>query len=63
MYRRKTSLIAQCKARQPFSTYDQDNDNDAIRNCAAEHGGGYWYNACGRCNPTGPLTQPLSVVL
>ncbi|KAK6165553.1 hypothetical protein SNE40_022461 [Patella caerulea] len=43
---------------QPFSTYDRDNDNATDRNCAAEYGGGYWFNACGQCNPTGPIIRP-----
>ncbi|ESP00849.1 hypothetical protein LOTGIDRAFT_97479, partial [Lottia gigantea] len=38
---------------QPFSTYDKDNDNATGRNCAAEYHGGYWFNACSSCNPTG----------
>ena len=29
-----------------FSTYDQDNDNNANMNCAQMYGGGWWYNDC-----------------
>ena len=29
----------------PFSTYDRDNDNHHS-NCAANMGGGWWFNAC-----------------
>ncbi|KAH8260262.1 hypothetical protein KR026_008543, partial [Drosophila bipectinata] len=29
-----------------FSTYDRDNDF-AIGSCATEHGGGWWFGACG----------------
>ncbi|XP_016981691.1 microfibril-associated glycoprotein 4 [Drosophila rhopaloa] len=28
-----------------FSTFDNDND-DSRKNCAAEHGGGWWYHNC-----------------
>lgn len=28
---------------QPFSTYDQDNDDTSEYNCAEEHGGAWWY--------------------
>lgn len=33
-------------AKEPFSTYDKDND-DVNRNCAAEFGGGFWFTGCG----------------
>jgi len=29
-----------------FTTDDVDNDLDADNNCAATHGGGWWYNRC-----------------
>jgi len=29
-----------------FSTYDRDNDRYLYRNCAAFHGGGFWYHSC-----------------
>ncbi|MFT4975201.1 MAG: hypothetical protein ACI8S6_001088, partial [Myxococcota bacterium] len=34
---------------QRFTTYDEDNDNDSVDNCARDNGGyngGFWYNAC-----------------
>ncbi|XP_050419416.1 ficolin-1-like, partial [Patella vulgata] len=45
---------------QPFSTYDNDNDNDANVNCAQEYHGGYWFDACSSCNPTGEMIRPAS---
>jgi len=33
---------------QMFSTYDRDNDLYS-GNCAAIHGGGFWYNNCAYC--------------
>ena len=33
-----------------FSTYDRDNDRWSSTHCAAEYGGGFWYNACYWCN-------------
>ncbi|CAL4066092.1 unnamed protein product [Meganyctiphanes norvegica] len=40
---------------QKFSTYDQDNDEWRIGNCATRyHGkGGFWYQRCGYTTPTG----------
>lgn len=43
---------------QPFSTYDWDNDS-ITGNCAANNGGGWWYNRCHRATltatfPSGP---------
>ncbi|CAH1777903.1 unnamed protein product [Owenia fusiformis] len=32
-----------------FSTYDNDNDNDA-GNCAEDFKSGWWFNACAACN-------------
>jgi len=32
-----------------FSTYDRDNDLWSSGNCAADNGGGFWYNACFHC--------------
>ena len=29
-----------------FSTFDRDNDESHFRNCAGDHGGGWWYNHC-----------------
>ncbi|XP_063788746.1 fibrinogen-like protein 1-like protein [Pseudophryne corroboree] len=29
-----------------FSTYDKDNDRLYNKNCADEHGGGWWYDSC-----------------
>nr|KAG5709731.1 hypothetical protein BaRGS_027756 [Batillaria attramentaria] len=40
----------------PFSAYDNDNDGNTTRNCAADYGGGWWYNAdCSECNLMGTL--------
>jgi len=36
-----------------FSTWDRDNDLDPEDNCSAEHGGGWWFNACGTSNLNG----------
>lgn len=33
--------------REPFSTYDKDNDDVNIRNCAADYGAGFWFTGCG----------------
>ena len=35
-----------------FSTYDKDNDRFTC-NCAAERGGGDWWNSCGVTNMNG----------
>jgi len=35
-----------------FSTYDCDNDLWSSH-CAADHGVGFWYRACDRCNVNG----------
>ena len=42
---------------QLFSTLDNDNDNDAGRNCALDFGGGWWFNACAEVNFNGRLTN------
>ena len=40
----------------PFSAYDSDNDGNPSRNCAADYGGGWWYNdSCSDCNLMGEL--------
>ncbi|XP_041056155.1 fibrinogen-like protein 1-like protein [Carcharodon carcharias] len=36
----------ECSDNMMFSTSDQDNDRDVTRNCAAEFGGGWWFNKC-----------------
>ena len=41
-----------------FSTYDRDNDDDDVINCAARHAGGWWFlkGTCSTlCNPMGQL--------
>ena len=38
---------------QPFSTYDNDNDNKFDGNCAEMYKGGWWYDGCHATNPTG----------
>ena len=32
-----------------FTTYDRDNDAAKKTNCAAYHGGGFWYQKCYDC--------------
>nr|APD78563.1 ficolin [Macrobrachium rosenbergii] len=41
-----------------FSTWDQDNDNFNVFECAHGHSGtgGWWYNKCGNTRPTGDLS-------
>ncbi|ESO03151.1 hypothetical protein HELRODRAFT_80673 [Helobdella robusta] len=36
----------------PFSTFDSDHD-PMNYNCAKEHSGAWWYNACHQCNLNG----------
>jgi len=36
-----------------FSTYDRDNDRSSSLNCAARHGGGFWYNYCSMARVNG----------
>ncbi|XP_019643647.1 PREDICTED: uncharacterized protein LOC109484728 isoform X2 [Branchiostoma belcheri] len=36
-----------------FSTYDDDNDNEADGSCAVRFHGAWWYNACGESNLNG----------
>ena len=36
-----------------FSTFDADNDNNKYGNCAAERGGGFWWNYCSYQNVNG----------
>ncbi|XP_076452037.1 uncharacterized protein LOC143287687 [Babylonia areolata] len=45
-----------------FSTPDHDQDEADAVNCAARHGGGWWFRGdnCSTCNPTGPLLKPSS---
>ena len=42
---------------QRYSTYDNDNDQ-ASKNCAYSHQGGWWYNDCYRANLNGPHELP-----
>ncbi|CAN9508837.1 unnamed protein product [Ophioblennius macclurei] len=37
---------------QQFSTFDHDQDSSET-NCAHRYLGGFWYNECYHCNPTG----------
>ena len=41
---------------QPFSTYDDDNDNHNTQNCAAHYGGGWWFRYCYHSFLTGKHT-------
>ncbi|XP_078485060.1 microfibril-associated glycoprotein 4-like isoform X1 [Ciona intestinalis] len=36
-----------------FSTFDRDNDNHDINNCAKKFQGGWWYNSCMNANLNG----------
>ncbi|XP_065358623.1 tenascin-N-like [Calliphora vicina] len=40
-----------------FSTFDNDNDESAARNCAADINGGWWYSDCGYTEPTGTYAE------
>ena len=40
-----------------FSAYDNDNDMDSSRNCAAKFQGGWWFRRCLRCNLNGRYIQ------
>ena len=40
----------------PFSTYDQDHDNDQL-NCAQSYNTGYWYNLCNKDDDKFPYTM------
>ncbi|XP_052786322.1 fibroleukin-like [Mya arenaria] len=42
---------------QPFTTYDKDQDNWQIFNCAKAFGGGWWFNKCVGNNLNGPYTN------
>ncbi|XP_022314585.2 microfibril-associated glycoprotein 4-like [Crassostrea virginica] len=47
----------------PFSTYDNDNDNKTS-NCAASHGGAWWYKSCHFSNLNGQygLDDPRGII-
>ena len=36
-----------------FSTFDSDNDDSRSEDCAAEHGGGWWFKDCDHANLNG----------
>ena len=42
---------------QPFTTFDVDLDQSADYNCAAEYGGGFWFNNCFYFFPNGPYDR------
>ncbi|XP_055494732.1 fibrinogen-like protein 1-like protein [Leucoraja erinacea] len=44
----------------PFSTRDQDSDQDSA-NCALKYGGGWWFNTCASDTPYAMLTQKESI--
>ncbi|XP_048238501.1 fibroleukin-like isoform X2 [Haliotis rufescens] len=41
---------------QPFSTFDNDNDDSPL-NCAQEHQSGFWFKNCTPCNPNGVWSE------
>ena len=45
-----------------FSAFNRDRDEADDVNCAARHGGGWWFRGseCSTCNPTGPLRPPAA---
>ncbi|KAL8571602.1 hypothetical protein ACOMHN_061756 [Nucella lapillus] len=58
-----TYLLGDCFTplwKSQFSAMDHDKDEDDTVNCAAKHGGGWWFRGknCSTCNPTGPLLKP-----
>lgn len=44
-----------------FTTFDRDYDSYSNGNCAAEKGGGWWYNNCRYFNPTSPYNTTISL--
>ena len=41
-----------------FTTYDRDNDNVPLGNCAFVYQGGWWHDDCALANLNGPHTLP-----
>jgi len=40
-----------------FTTFDSDNDDITLLNCAVDRGGGFWWNKCGWARVTAAADQ------